>query len=121
MANCFSISPKEVTLVVIRVSLRGQAEAWTGTGAAAPGARRADQQNRASDRPPRVDYELTSLGATLHSTIRALVTWTETHQNEIAAARTAYDARMLAEQQAAEAEAAERAEIARGALASTRS
>jgi DNA-binding HxlR family transcriptional regulator len=43
--------------------------------------------------PPRVDYELTPLGATLHETIRALVTWTEAHQNEIAAARTAYDAR----------------------------
>src|ERR671916_3293704 len=38
--------------------------------------------------PPRVDYELTPLGATLHDTIEALVTWTETHQNEIAAART---------------------------------
>ncbi|GAA2793164.1 helix-turn-helix domain-containing protein [Nonomuraea dietziae] len=36
--------------------------------------------------PPRVDYELTPLGATLHATIRELVTWTETHQNEIAAA-----------------------------------
>ena len=43
--------------------------------------------------PPRVDYELTPLGATLHETIRALVTWTEAHQNEIAAARAAYDAR----------------------------
>jgi DNA-binding HxlR family transcriptional regulator len=43
--------------------------------------------------PPRVDYELTPLGATLHETIRALVTWTEAHQNEIAAARVAYDAR----------------------------
>ncbi|MEV0350042.1 helix-turn-helix domain-containing protein [Nonomuraea sp. NPDC050680] len=66
--------------------------------------------------PPRVDYELTSLGVTLHSTIRALVTWTEAHQNEIAAARTAYDARVRAEEQAAEAAAAERAEIARNAL-----
>ena len=43
--------------------------------------------------PPRVDYELTPLGATLHETIRALVTWTEAHQNEIAAARAAYDTR----------------------------
>ncbi|MFF5501121.1 winged helix-turn-helix transcriptional regulator [Streptomyces roseolus] len=43
--------------------------------------------------PPRVDYELTALGATLHTTIRALVTWTELHQNEIAAARAHYDAR----------------------------
>ena len=43
--------------------------------------------------PPRVDYELTELGATLRSTISALVAWTEEHQSEIAAARAAYDAR----------------------------
>jgi DNA-binding HxlR family transcriptional regulator len=43
--------------------------------------------------PPRVDYELTPLGASLHETIQALVSWTESHQREIAAARTAYDAR----------------------------
>lgn len=47
--------------------------------------------------PPRVDYELTPLGGTLHTTIRSLVTWTELHQNEIAAAREAYDAREAAE------------------------
>ncbi|MGW0250141.1 winged helix-turn-helix transcriptional regulator [Nocardia goodfellowii] len=41
--------------------------------------------------PPRVDYELTPLGASLHETIQALVNWTESHQREIAAARTAYD------------------------------
>ncbi|MFC5146741.1 winged helix-turn-helix transcriptional regulator [Streptomyces aureoversilis] len=41
--------------------------------------------------PPRVDYELTPLGTTLHDTIQALVTWTEAHQGEIAAARAAYD------------------------------
>ena len=46
--------------------------------------------------PPRVEYALTPLGATLHSTIQALVTWTETHQDEVAAARAAYDARAVA-------------------------
>jgi DNA-binding HxlR family transcriptional regulator len=46
--------------------------------------------------PPRVDYELTPLGSTLHETIQALVTWTEAHQNEIAAARAAYDAAQAA-------------------------
>jgi DNA-binding HxlR family transcriptional regulator len=46
--------------------------------------------------PPRVDYELTPLGSTLHETIQALVTWTEAHQNEIAAARAAYDAAQTA-------------------------
>ncbi|MFE9686074.1 winged helix-turn-helix transcriptional regulator [Streptomyces sp. NPDC002701] len=44
--------------------------------------------------PPRVEYELTPLGGTLHATIRSLVTWTETHQGEIAAARAAYDERV---------------------------
>ncbi|PAZ17555.1 transcriptional regulator [Streptomyces sp. SA15] len=43
--------------------------------------------------PPRVEYELTPLGGTLHATIRSLVTWTEAHQEEIAAARSAYDTR----------------------------
>ncbi|WP_327369263.1 winged helix-turn-helix transcriptional regulator [Streptomyces sp. NBC_01217] len=46
--------------------------------------------------PPRVEYELTPLGGTLHTTIRALVTWTEEHQGEIAVARAAYDAREAA-------------------------
>lgn len=43
--------------------------------------------------PPRVDYELTPLGVTLHATIQSLVTWTEQHQAEIAAARSGYDSR----------------------------
>ncbi|MFJ6676114.1 winged helix-turn-helix transcriptional regulator [Actinosynnema sp. NPDC091369] len=43
--------------------------------------------------PPRVDYELTSMGVTLHDTIQALVDWTESHQDAIAAAREAYDRR----------------------------
>jgi DNA-binding HxlR family transcriptional regulator len=47
--------------------------------------------------PPRVEYELTPLGATLHDTIQALVTWTEEHQAEIAAARADYDARATQE------------------------
>jgi DNA-binding HxlR family transcriptional regulator len=41
--------------------------------------------------PPRVDYELTPLGVTLHATIQSLVSWTETHQAEIATARARYD------------------------------
>jgi DNA-binding HxlR family transcriptional regulator len=47
--------------------------------------------------PPRVDYELTPLGVTLHATIQALVDWTETHQREIGAARASFDARARAE------------------------
>ncbi|MFE4668312.1 winged helix-turn-helix transcriptional regulator [Streptomyces sp. NPDC056716] len=57
--------------------------------------------------PPRVDYELTSLGKTLHATIQSLVTWTEEHQLEIAGARAAYDAREAAGTAGAEAVRAE--------------
>jgi DNA-binding HxlR family transcriptional regulator len=46
--------------------------------------------------PPRVEYSLTPLGCTLLSTIQSLVTWTEDHQAEIAAARAEYDARAAA-------------------------
>ncbi|MER7201971.1 transcriptional regulator [Streptomyces sp. CB01635] len=51
--------------------------------------------------PPRVEYELTPLGGTLHETIRSLVAWTEHHQGEIAAARAAYDTRAAQEAAAA--------------------
>lgn len=47
--------------------------------------------------PPRVEYELTELGATLHTTIQALVDWAEGHQHEIAKARADYDSRQEAE------------------------
>ncbi len=43
--------------------------------------------------PPRVDYELTPLGATLHATVRSLVGWAEEHEVEVTAARAAYDSR----------------------------
>ncbi|MEV8290268.1 winged helix-turn-helix transcriptional regulator [Streptomyces niveus] len=43
--------------------------------------------------PPRVEYQLTPMGRTLHTTINALVVWTEEHQNQIAAAREEYDRR----------------------------
>jgi DNA-binding HxlR family transcriptional regulator len=46
--------------------------------------------------PPRVEYELTPLGGTLHATIQSLVDWTERHQREIAEAREAYDKREAA-------------------------
>ncbi|MBE1491720.1 winged helix-turn-helix transcriptional regulator [Plantactinospora soyae] len=68
--------------------------------------------------PPRVDYELTPLGATLHETIRALVSWTETHQNEIATARSAYDVRIADEQRQAEREAERRETMGRRVSAS---
>nr|WP_207943330.1 helix-turn-helix domain-containing protein [Actinomadura sp. KC345] len=49
--------------------------------------------------PPRVDYSLTPMGATLMDAASTLVAWAESHLHEIDAARDDYDAR------AAEAEA----------------
>jgi DNA-binding HxlR family transcriptional regulator len=46
--------------------------------------------------PPRVEYCLSPLGHTLLGTIQALVTWTETHQREIALARAEFDAAQAA-------------------------
>lgn len=43
--------------------------------------------------PPRVDYALTPLGASLLSAIGQLVSWADTHLPEIEAARAAYDGR----------------------------
>lgn len=42
--------------------------------------------------PPKVEYQLTTLGVTLIDTIRSLVDWTGEHQDEIRAARESYDA-----------------------------
>jgi DNA-binding HxlR family transcriptional regulator len=41
--------------------------------------------------PPRVDYELTPLGASLLDAVAPLVAWARAHRNEIAAARVGYD------------------------------
>ena len=43
--------------------------------------------------PPRVEYTLTSLGATLRELVRGLVRWSESHLSEVDAARVTYDAR----------------------------
>jgi DNA-binding HxlR family transcriptional regulator len=43
--------------------------------------------------PPRVEYELTALGRTLHAPIHALGSWAENHIAEVLAARESYDAR----------------------------
>ena len=47
--------------------------------------------------PPRVEYALTPMGHTLLDTIGELVTWADSHLDEIDAARAAYDARHPAE------------------------
>jgi DNA-binding HxlR family transcriptional regulator len=43
--------------------------------------------------PPRVEYELTDLGRTLHGPLTALCRWAEAHIPEVLAARDAYDDR----------------------------
>jgi DNA-binding HxlR family transcriptional regulator len=43
--------------------------------------------------PPRVDYALTPMGATLLDAAITMVAWAENHLREIDAARAAYDAR----------------------------
>lgn len=43
--------------------------------------------------PPRVDYELTDLGHTLHGTVCTLMRWAVDHADDIDEARAAYDAR----------------------------
>ncbi|MCD2192812.1 helix-turn-helix transcriptional regulator [Actinomycetospora endophytica] len=43
--------------------------------------------------PPRVDYELTTLGRSLLGVAQALEDWAETHISDVDAARAAYDAR----------------------------
>ena len=43
--------------------------------------------------PPRVDYQLTTLGETLLDTIGQLVAWADAHIERIEAARADYDAR----------------------------
>jgi DNA-binding HxlR family transcriptional regulator len=43
--------------------------------------------------PPRVEYALTRLGATLRQLVRGLVEWSGAHLTEVDAARAAYDAR----------------------------
>ena len=46
--------------------------------------------------PPRVDYALTEMGRSLHATTKALVVWTEAHQERIALSRRTYDERETA-------------------------
>ncbi|MEV5716796.1 helix-turn-helix domain-containing protein [Amycolatopsis mediterranei] len=45
-----------------------------------------------SEMPPRVEYELTELGRTLHAPLQAIGRWAEEHAEEVLTARAAYDA-----------------------------
>jgi DNA-binding HxlR family transcriptional regulator len=55
------------------------------------GHRRAPGRSAALQRPPRVDYELTDLGASLTGPIQTLTDWAETHLAQILGARETYD------------------------------
>ncbi|GGW97024.1 winged helix-turn-helix transcriptional regulator [Streptomyces lomondensis] len=46
-----------------------------------------------AEMPPRVEYELTPLGRTLHTPLQALGRWAEEHITEVLAARETYDGR----------------------------
>jgi DNA-binding HxlR family transcriptional regulator len=50
-------------------------------------------RNAYAEIPPRVEYELTTLGHTLHMPLEALGRWAEEHIAEVLAAREVYDAR----------------------------
>lgn len=50
--------------------------------------------------PPRVDYELTPLGATLLEPVRALAAWADQHRFEMQAARARFDKRSAKEKKA---------------------
>jgi DNA-binding HxlR family transcriptional regulator len=43
--------------------------------------------------PPRVEYELTALGRTLHAPLQALGRWAEEHIEQVLVARETYDSR----------------------------
>ena len=47
---------------------------------------------RASDVPPKVEYELTPVARELHVTLLSLTDWAERHRVTIAESRAAYDA-----------------------------
>jgi DNA-binding HxlR family transcriptional regulator len=51
------------------------------------------EQHVYAEMPPRVEYELTPLGRTLHTPLQALSTWAEQHTEAVQAARDAYDTR----------------------------
>lgn len=50
--------------------------------------------------PPRVDYELTTLGRSLLGLVDALKQWAETHIGDVVEARDAYDARAASQSSA---------------------
>ncbi|WP_034488460.1 winged helix-turn-helix transcriptional regulator [Actinomadura oligospora] len=48
--------------------------------------------------PPRVEYTLTKLGRTMLEALEPIIVWTESHGDEIDAARAAYDHRTSPEE-----------------------
>ncbi|WP_410644729.1 winged helix-turn-helix transcriptional regulator [Amycolatopsis sp. lyj-346] len=56
-----------------------------------PGHRAAPRQHPPPSVPPRVEYTLTELGATLLDSVTHLAEWATTHRRQIAANRRRYD------------------------------
>jgi DNA-binding HxlR family transcriptional regulator len=46
--------------------------------------------------PPKVEYSLTEMGASLMKTATRLFAWVDDHRSEISEARAEYDARIVA-------------------------
>src|SRR3954467_13038227 len=63
--------------------------------------------------PPRVEYSLTPLGATLRQLVRRLVDWSGAHLAEVDAARAAYDARTRGPLKSKAVQRPERAPVSR--------
>lgn len=51
--------------------------------------------------PPRVEYALTPMGASLLETVEPMVAWVREHRDEVARSRDAYDGRVSAQAAAA--------------------
>lgn len=50
------------------------------------------ERHEYAEMPPRVEYELTALGRTLHAPLQAMVSWVEQHTAEVLLAREQYAA-----------------------------
>ena len=99
-----SISDKWVTLVLARLAAGPQRYSELSRHLAGVSQKMLTQTLRKLERdgmisrqvtpsvPVRVDYQLTPLGASLHSVVQQFKNWAEDHMDDVIAARDAYDA-----------------------------
>ena len=99
-----SISDKWVTLVLARLAAGPQRYSELSRHLAGVSQKMLTQTLRKLERdgmisrqvtpsvPVRVDYQLTPLGASLHSVVQQFKNWAEDHMDDVIAARYAYDA-----------------------------